>query len=216
MPFDTKTGDALPRDLAQFQSSVATMTALKAIPTRLRYHGLRKLVEADQSVWMFHSTSALTGDDILVASPASGSGAWLRVVGRAVLRLPCTFATADAAALLTVPTGCELRLAGAYWEITTSWTGGSSSAIGLSSSKTGYDTAGDILGGASGNVLAELTTALSPTPGTIGAKMDTVAELNAAILIATNTIRFNRITSVFTAGAGNGCLIVDILKNAGA
>ena len=201
-------------DLAPRISSVATMTALKAIPAKQRDHGSVKHVEADNSSWWFHSTSALTGDDVLVAEPASGSGAWLRMPGRAYLVLPFTFATADATALLTLQAGQQIRLWDLYWEIAADMTGGSSSAIGVSSNKTGYSTKGDLLGGASGDVAASLTLALSPTVGTIGAKVD--GDDARAIFIEANTIRFDRITSAFAAGSGNVVVVADILKNAGA
>lgn len=214
MAYEPKHRPSPQLDLAPRLSSTATVTSLKAIPPKLRHLGLTKVVEADRSVWFFDSASALTGDDLLVATPGSGSGRWLRAPGRAVLRLPFTFATADAAVLLTVPTGCELRLWDLYWEISADMTGGSSSAIGASSNKTGYTTKGDLLGGAAGDVAAALTAALSPAIGTIGAKVD--ADDLRAVFIAANTIRFDRITSVFTAGAGNVCVVADILKNAGA
>ena len=201
-------------DLAPRISSVATLTALKAIPAKSRDHGAVKHVEADHSQWYFHSSSALDGDDALVAEPASGSGRWLRMPGRAYLSLPFTFETADATALLTLQAGQQLRLWDLYWEISTDLTGGASSAIGVSSNKTGYSTKGDLLGGATGDVAASLTEALSPTVGTIGAKLD--GDDARAIFIEANTIRFDRITSAFTAGAGNVVVVADILKNAGA
>lgn len=214
MTFEPKFRPDPQTDLAPRISSVATMTALKAIPAKSRDHGAIKHVEADNSSWWFHSTSALTGDDVLVAEPASGSGAWLRMPGRAYLVLPFTFATADATALLTLQAGQQLRLWDLYWQIAADMTGGSSSAIGVSSNKTGYSTKGDLLGGASGDVAASLTLALSPTVGTIGAKVD--GDDARAIFIEANTIRFDRITSAFTAGSGSVVVVADILKNAGA
>ena len=134
--------------------------------------------------------------------------------GRAYLVLPFTFATADATALLTLQAGQQLRLWDLYWQIAADMTGGSSSAIGVSSNRTGYSTKGDLLGGASGDVAASLTLALSPTVGTIGAKVD--GDDARAIFIEANTIRFDRITSAFTAGSGSVVVVADILKNAGA
>lgn len=206
--------DPTGRALAGLLSSAATLTTLKALGAKERALGLSKVVEADQSRWYFHDTSALTADDILVAAPSSGSGRWLRSVGRAVLRLPFTFATADAAVLLTVPTGCQLRIWELYWEIDADLTGGTASAIGVSSNKTGYTTKGDLLGGAAGDVAAALTTALSPAIGTIGAKRD-LDDLRA-LFVAANTLRFDRITSAFTAGSGSVVVVCDILKHAGA
>ena len=98
--------------------------------------------------------------------------------------------------LATLPTGARLVVQGGYWEVTTGFTGGSSSAIGLSSSQTGHTTGGDLLGGSGGDVTALL--------GTAGIKEATIGADVAAgmVLVAASTIKFNRITSAFTAGAG--------------
>jgi len=202
--------------LAARISSVATLAALKGISARVRDHGQVRHVEADNSQWYFHSTSAVTGDDILAATPTSGPGCWLRMPGAANLVLPFTFDTADAAVMLTVPAGCRLLLRKFYWTIAANLTGGAASAIGVSSTKTGFTTKGDLLGGAAGDVAAALTTALSPANGTIGAKMDSVTELHTALWVPTDIIRFDRITSAFAAGSGAINVVADILTNAGA
>ena len=98
---------------------------------------------------------------------------------------------------------------GGYWEVTTGFTGGSSSAIGLNSSQSGHTTAGDVLGGSGGDVTALLGTA-GIKEATIGA--DVAAGL---VLRAAETIKFNRITSNFTAGAGYAH-VVGFLVNPGA
>lgn len=195
--------------------SVADLTALKAIAAADRVNGQLEML-ADGSFWRFHSTSAVTGDDQLVATPAAGSGRWLRCPGVVDLALPIAFGTTDAAVLYTMPTGSRLHLRRMYWEVTADWTGGSSSAIGVSSTKTGYSTKGDLLGGASGDVLATLVASVGIVPGTVGVKMDTDAELHANIWLPTDIFRFDRITSAFTAGSGFVHVVGDLLKNAGA
>lgn len=125
------------------------------------------------------------------------------------LVLPITFATANNAVLFTVPTGLRVQIEKVFWEVTTSWTGGSSSAIGLSSSNVAYNTAGDLLGGASGDVLATLvSTTASGFCGTTGTKLTTQG---LVVLVAADTVKFNRITSAFTVGAGNVHLKVCVL-----
>lgn len=115
------------------------------------------------------------------------------------LKLPISFALADAAVLYTVPANIpKLRLLSFLWEPTTSFSGGSSSAIGLSSSNTTYTTKGMLHGGSAGDVAAALTAGYHA--GTVGTGIS--ADPKAIILVAGNTIRFDRITSVFTAGAG--------------
>ena len=115
----------------------------------------------------------------------------------------------DAAILATLPAGARLKVMGAYWEITTGFTGGSSSAIGISSSNsTGHTTKGDIHGGSGGDVAATLADGYPA--GTIGA--DVAAGL---MMVAADTLRFDRVTSAFTAGVG-AAHIVGFLTNPGA
>lgn len=113
------------------------------------------------------------------------------------LALPVDFNTADAAALFTVPIGYRLYLSRLFWEVSVAFTGGSSSAIGVSSDATGFTTKGDLLGGATGDVLATLTTGIKG--GTLGTKFGS----NGVVVIpAGKVLRFDRITSAFTAGSG--------------
>lgn len=128
----------------------------------------------------------------------ASDGTWSRnISANFALKIAIAYTLADAAVLLTVPTGKRLLLERTFWEVTTAWTGGSSSAIGLSSGATAYNTKGDLLGGASGDVLATLVAGVKG--GTIGAKFGS----NGIILLEPGaTVRFDRITSAFTAGAG--------------
>ena len=116
------------------------------------------------------------------------------------LKLAIGFGTADAAVLATVPTGYVFEVQSAYWEVGTSFTGGTSSAIGVSSDDADYNTKGDILGGATGDVLATLvSTGRVYKGGTVGAKFGS----NGKVVVGGGkVIRFDRITSAFTAGAG--------------
>lgn len=191
--------------------SAATIAALKALAADHPAHvqGNVVLVAADHSEWMYHATSSLTGDDLFVVTPTYASGRWLRKSGAVDLSMAVAYTTADAAVLATLPTGARLFVQGGYWEVTTGFTGGSSSAIGLSSSQTGHTTNGDLLGGSGGDVTALLGTA-GIKEGTIGA--DVAA---GVVLVAASTIKFNRITSIFTAGAGYAHL-VGHLYNPGA
>ena len=193
-------------------SGVATKTALAALPAASRHDGMLVMVRADGSLWRFVAAEATAEDEALelIIEPDAGTGRWLRADKAAVLKLPIDFNTADGAAILTVPAGFALRFAGLpFWEVTTAWTGGSSSAIGVSTDVTGYDTAGDILGGASGDVAAALTAGVRA--GTIGDEMD-LTGLQALALVEDDEIEFDRITSAFTAGAGFVCLPVQIMR----
>lgn len=199
-------------------SPVANIAALKAVVVTSLTTGTLCLVESDNtgmaSLWMYSSTSSATDtSNLLITPPTAGSGAWLNQSDRVALKLAIGFATADAAVLFTVPTGVRLRPKVAWWDVTTSWTGGTSSAIGVKSSVSGFSTAGDILGGASGDVAATLVSTNTRMVGTIGAQLSSTSRL---ILVAADTISFDRITSAFTAGAGYVRLECDVLANPGA
>ncbi len=182
-------------------SAGSALADAKAIPEASRVDDLPYRVAGNE--FIFDADSALTADDVLVVAPDVGAGRFVRRPGPTRLRLPFTSATADAAALLTVPVGYRLWLMELWWRITVSMTGGAASAIGVSSSKTGYSTKGDLLGGAAGDVLATLAASANLIPGTVGTAFDTIGERRAAILNAGETLRFDRITSAFTAGSGS-------------
>ena len=190
--------------------SVGQMTALK--PAQ-RFSGLEAVIGGLRYRW--HATSELTADGILVvaADDAPTAGRWLLSPGQiADLVLPFTFATADAAALLAVPAGGAIKLLDAWWEITADLTGGSSSAIGVSSDNTDLNTQGDILGGAGGDVAAGLVAGeFQGTTGAVDLSTNPIAGL-----IATEVVRYDRIVSAFTAGGGNVHVLAHITKNAGA
>lgn len=122
------------------------------------------------------------------------------------LKIPFSFATADAAVLLTVPTlvngAAALQLDSLFWEVTVGFTGGSSSAIGISSTNTKYNTKGDLLGGSSGDVAATLVSTNQYVMGTAGTKYAVAVSTGKVFLVAGDVIRFDRITSAFTAGSG--------------
>lgn len=184
-------------------SGVADKTALAAIAAASRFDGMVVMIRADGSLWRFVAAST-AGEDTnkeLVIAPAAGTGRWLAADKHKTLKLAIGFGTADGAALLAVPAGFALRLAGfPFWEVTTSFAGGSSSAIGLSTSVTGYETKGDLLGGAAGDVEAALTAGVRA--GTLGGELDDHVGFQALALVEDDEIQFDRVTSVFTSGAG--------------
>lgn len=188
--------------------SVATRTALAAITAASRADGDLVTVRSDGSNWRFSSASTLAEDGLtvegsnIVIEPDAGTGRWLRQDQVFVARIPIAFGTADAAQLMVVPAGYSVKIIDdPSWDVTTGFTGGTSSAIGISSSNAGSSTKGDLLGGATGDVTATLGTA-GVKQGTVGARMDSLSERRAARIEATEHLRFDRITSAFTAGAG--------------
>lgn len=203
-------------------AAVATMAVLIATPTNRCVDGMVCHVLADNSLWQYDAACALAGDNILVAENTDGgAGAWLRMPGGCELKLPFTFATPDATVLLTMPAGGLLRVDEFFWQITAPMTGGTGSAIGVSSSNksdsAAFTTKGDFLGGATGDVAATLTAVLGAeyARGTIGADWDTLAK-RRTLFKAAETIRFDRITDAFTAGTGNVIVAGTLLRNAGA
>lgn len=190
-------------------SSVADRTALKAIAAANRYEGQTVLVQSDNSLWTFEASNTATTDtaEQLLIEPTAGTGAWVRADKAFIMKIPIGFADTNGEAIETIPAGFALRLIGMpYWEITTGFTGGTDSAIGISTNITGYTTAGDILGGASGDLAVTLVA--GDVTGTIGDELGDMAGFHALLFIAASEIQFDRIVDAFTAGAGFVCIPV--------
>lgn len=198
-----KYGERSAREVSRrIAGTVADRTALTLVQKAARDDGMICRVGSDNSEWVFSaaSSAADTTQNLVVTPADAAGGAWLRAASVVDLKLAFAFGTADATALFTVPTGFKLRIERAYWEIIASMTGGSSSAIGVSSTNAAFNTKGDILGGASGDVAATLVQTGSPYKGgTLGAKLGSNGIIT---LVATDVIRFDAITSAFTAGNG--------------
>lgn len=211
----TSPGQMPAANFAALSVPAANLAAIKAIPASARADGMIVEKRDDGSLWLFNAAStAVDSTSSVVITPTAGSGAWLRLPGVVSLTLPFTFATADAAVLFTVPAGCILAPRDAWWEIGTSMTGGASSAIGVHASRT-LTAKGAVLGGSGGDVAATLVGAVAPflEVGTEGSGMTPPVRTH---LIATDTINFDRITSAFTAGAGNVRVLCDLIANLGA
>lgn len=194
---------------------VATTALLAAIPAEERIDGMVCAVtdgtQGSASNWVFSAASAaVDATSQLVVTPTVGTGAWLRTDKLVDLKIAVDFNKADAAVLFTVPTGFKLRIPRAFWEVTLGFTGGAASTIGLSSSNTGVATKGDLLGAAAGDAAAVLIVA-SPGPyvGAAGAKTAGAAPV---VLVAADTIIFNRITSAFTAGTGFAHVLAELVS----
>jgi len=214
-------GDFLAQEVSgRIGTPVASVTEMKTIPADRRVNGQLFYNLADGTVWRYHSSSALTGNDILVATPGAGSGRFLRVPGAGKFEMPITFATADAAILMTMQAGQELLVLDLFWRVDVSFTGGTTPAIGVSSSNktapTNWTTKGDLLGGASGDLTATLVSSTGIVAGTVGADMDTVAKRRGAIWKNTETFRFDRIADAFAAGSGAVVIEGILMRNDGA
>ncbi len=202
--------------LARAGAPIITATQMIAIGPNDRWHGMT--VNINGNIWYWHNTTAVAADALMVidATDEPTLGAWLLAPGQdAQISLTVAFGLADAAVLLTVPTGAVIMPRHFWWTISTDWTGGTSSAIGVSTDAAAHTTKGDLLGGASGDIAANLEAADSPTFGTVGAVWTTPAE-RELMIVATEIIRYDEITSAFTAGAGTVEMIARILANPGA
>jgi len=204
-----------------------TLADLKAVKRKLASPGRVEAVRAlNGRTFRYDPNCVLDADDQLVVIPDDGNkdvttslsanlaGRWLACAGQVVdLALAISKDTADGATLYTMPTGAALLVQGpgGYWEVTTGFTGGSSSTIGLSSDQSGHTTAGDLLGGSGGDATAKLGTVGDYIEPTIGA--DVAAGI---ILKGGKLIKFNRITSAFTAGEGYAHVVGTLLANPGA
>lgn len=191
--------------------SLADRDAVTALAATARFDGQLVMVLTDNSLWRFDAAAAMSEDEAqeLVLAPDAGTGRWVRADKSFVLKIPIGFANTDGEAVETIPEGFALRLAGhPYWEVTTAWTGGSSSAIGVSTNITGYETGGDILGGATGDVEATLVAGIAA--GTQGGELDDNVGFHALLFEEGSEFQFDRITSAFTAGAGFACVPVTV------
>jgi len=196
--------------------SAATLTALKAIVAVDRIHGMEVRVDAEGKLYRWHSTSAVTGDDYLVITPtdAPSTGRWLLMPGASDIIIPFTYATADAAILYTFPTGAIFQLLTAFYDVSTTFAGGTNSGIGVSSSNlTGFTTKGDLI---AETVAAALGSSAAINPGTVGAVMDTLTELKTALFTAGKTVRHDRTTDAFTSGVATLHLCGILCANPGA
>jgi len=146
------------------------------------------------------TSSAADALEQMVLTPTAGTGRWLRADPWFDLKVPVGFALADNATLVTVPVGFRIALIRPLYEITADFTGGIASAVGVSSTLIPFSTAGDILGGAGGDVLAGLTAGVRGTLGTALAAQ--LAAGQPFMLAAGGILKWNKIVDSFTAGAG--------------
>lgn len=193
-------------------TTIANMAALQALAASSIADGQTFMLQTDGSLWRYAAASVLTTDTggpfLVATATTAGAGAFLRVAGGAIdIQLPVTSATADATTLYTVPTGFRLRLTVPFWSVSVTFTTSTSGAAGLKSSNAGLSTAGDILGGASGDLVATLVSTGAYAKGTVGAKIGKPP----AVLSGGDTIVFNLIAGTYTAGTGIAHIPVEVL-----
>jgi hypothetical protein len=148
------------------------------------------------------SSADTTGLIVLKPSDVAGSGhRWYRAPGTYVFKIAVDHTVADATNLLLVPnmtTGAQPRveIVEAMLETTTTWTG-SSAALGLSTTSTLANTKGDVMGGASGDAIANFNTT-TPFYGSFGPKLSLAQRL---VLRAGEALRWD-VFGTLSAGVG--------------
>ncbi len=183
-------------------TQIANMAALQALAATSIVDGQTFILQSDGSLWRYAAASVLTTDTsgpfLVATATTAGAGAFLRVDRVVDIALPVSSATADAAVLYTVPAGFRLQLAVPFWSVSVTFTTATAGAAGLKSSNAGLATAGDILGGSTGDLVATLVSTGAYAKGTVGTKINTPP----AVLSAADTIIYNRIAGSYTAGTG--------------
>lgn len=197
------------RDLSETYG--ITLAKLKTIDVQGHQHYER--VQIGGLMYYFHESCVLAGDDLFVIAPGDNQpGRYLLAPGYPFdLPIAITYALADAALIATAPANMLALLGRSYWEPTVDWTGGTSSAIGISTDTAPHNTQGDLLGGSGGDVAATLVASAGNTLGTIG-----VDVAGGILFKGGEKIRYDEIVSAFTAGAANVHLVGTMIANPGA
>ncbi len=147
------------------------------------------------------NSSASDALEQMVLTPTAGTGRWLRYQKSFDLKAAIGFALADNATLVTVPVGFLISTVRPFLEIVTQFAGGTNAAIGVSASVVPFSTAGDIIGGAGGELTAALTAGMRGKLGTaLAAALAGTGQ--PFTLAAGGILKWNKIVDSFTSGAG--------------
>ena len=182
--------------------TAATVAALRALTVVDKTFAI---VTADGSMWRGAATSTVTDDGFL--SLGAGTGRWLRLDRDIDIQAAVTSATADSTVLYTVPVGFRLAVGVPFWSVSQTFTTATAGAAGLSSSNAGLSTAGDLLGGVTGDLVATLVSTGAYAKGTKGTKIGNPA----CVLAAGETVIYNQIAGTYTAGTGIAHIPVRVL-----
>lgn len=213
-------GDSAARLVSErIAQPVATLALLRGIPDKRRVAGMVALVLDSNTVWQFDADSTLTGDNVLVVAPTDAlGGRWLRMPGGAMLALPIYATTPDATALLTVPTGCLIKLHEFGWRVDRVFTGASNACLAVSSSNhPGHTGVGNFAASMVATQLNNMTVGtgcdyqLGPVAsGTFDSHATTRRWMKPG-----DTIRLDVVGANFGTGVGAVLVACEILKNAG-
>jgi hypothetical protein len=195
------TGDIQVAGKAKVIAGAALTTPGTKLTTDATGRAVAATIAAGTVVGVIGTQSSVTtaADQTVEVELAQHGGVAIGGSGGAVhIKAPIAYTTANNAVLYTLP--ARMKINQLFWEVTTTFAGGTNSAIGVSSDTAPDETAGDLLGGGSGDVAATLvSTGAVGKGGTIGASF---GSNGVVVLPAGAVIRFNRITSIFTSGAG--------------
>lgn len=215
-------GDIAAREVSErIHAQVADLATLKSTPENQRVNGQLVLVVADQTIWYYDTDATLTGDDVLVVAPTSGTGRWLRKPGAAMLAIPFYATTPTGTNLLTIPTGCLLAPREFGYRVSRVFTGASNAAIAFSSSNhPGHTGPANFAGTLVATQLSQMFSATANGTGLdfalapIGTTFGTIAERRTWMKPG-DTIRADIIGAQFATGVAQLLLLCDILQNNG-
>jgi hypothetical protein len=204
---------------------IATVAALKAIKSDKCANGQVAHVTADDTLWQYNTSSAVTGDDLLAITPGDSpsTGRWMRMPGAAMIAMTFYATTPTGTNLLTVPSNTILQPLDFGLKVTRVFTGPSNAAIAVSSTNhPGHTGVGGFMGSAVATLLNNVFSATAAGTG-CDFQMGPVAsgtfntlENKRAWMKGGDTVRLDVIGAAFGTGVGQVLMACNILRNPGA
>ena len=203
---------------------VATLTVLKQTPSDRRVDGQIFHVLDDDTFWHWNDEATATNDDVLAVNPndAPTTGRFMRLPGAAMLALTFYATTPTGTNLLTVPSNTILQPLEFGVKVTRIFTGASTAAVALSSTKHPSHTG--IANFAGSCVQTQLNEMFSATAAGTGVDFQMAPVASGTFDTHDNkrrwmkggdTFRHDVIGSAFGTGIGQWLVACNILKNPG-
>jgi hypothetical protein len=219
-------GDSAARKVSErIAAKVATIAELRQTPSSRRVDGQIVHVDADNTLWQWNASAVCSGDNVLAVLPDDGpaTGRWMRMPGRAMLRIPIYATTPTGTNILTVPSGSILALEEFAWSVSRVFTGSSNACLAVSSSNhKGHTGVANFAGSA---IATQLNNWFSATANGTGVDF-LMATASGTFNVANHdrgpwmkggdTIRLDVIGAQFGTGVGAVLVACDILQNPGA
>jgi hypothetical protein len=164
-------GDSAARLVSErIAKAQATVAALKSIPADKRVNGQVVQILADNTLWQWVDAATAAGDDVLAINPSDSpaTGRWMRMPGRAMLKVPFYATTPSGTSVLTVPSNTiiDLDVGNFGLRVSRIFTGVATALAGLSSrNHPGHTGAFDFIGSC---VATQLNASFSATAAGTG------------------------------------------------